>query len=239
MKGFSLLELMISLLLFMLLMMILMQQILHLRRMSTELFLGVDETLEMQWVTDFIRSRVRMVGYTPCRRIDHLEVFDARVNPNSLAMMTFHGEKLTLRRMHEQSFPILKQKNDQVFFTRHNQLSRKWPVMVADCYHAEVHDISTINSYSDADEVILSMPLQFTYEPPVYVGEWISESFFTRNVSFGKYALFYKNHHVDKLTSSIQKISMNLHEIQDYLYVHLVLEGHAQSWILKTRVRAL
>ena len=80
----------------------------------------------------------------------------------------------------------------------------------------------------------LKAPLRFTYEAPVYVGEWVVETFFIK-----KSALYYKNARVDALARCIHDFDVKLSANQDkkLIQLRLTLDG-GRVGVLDTMVRA-
>lgn len=234
--GFGLTELLISFFISTLLILILTQHLLSISRQHAEVHATLDKAMELQWVFDVIRDRVHHAGFTPCRRLDHLISTDTRDIPESLLPLEIDGEgrsKLWIRKMNEASITQARFKSNTMFFMDASmRLKPDRPILIADCTHAEVHEIERIESIRKGQLVYLRKPLVFNYEREVYVGEWMSESFFLKK------ALFYQQHRVDKLTSQIQSIVFELdhHTPHPKLSMQFILQdGTSNS--LEARVR--
>ena len=241
-QGIGLPELLVGFFLSTLLMTIMMQHVLHANQQSRMIFAVMEESFELQWLSDFIRSRVRSAGFTPCLRIDHLVGFDARVKPESLAAIEVNmapDTRLIIHRMSDQGMPILRQisPNELLIGTQAVRVGR--PVLIADCYHAEVHDVARVMKHDEGYVVTLNEPLVFHYASLAYLGEWVSESFFIRALADGSRALFYQLYRVDQLTARVHDFSAELKGVHAYTQVHLAfsLNDH-RTWNLDTVVRA-
>ncbi|MDF1684235.1 MAG: prepilin-type N-terminal cleavage/methylation domain-containing protein [Legionellaceae bacterium] len=237
--GFSLTELLVSFFISTLLILILTQHLLSVSRQHHHVHAVLDQAMELQWVLDVMRDRVHHAGFTPCRRLDHLLSTDTREYPESLLPIEINQDdptKLYLRKMSEAAFTQAMIKTSTELFIKKSDkfmsLSPERPILIADCTHAEVHDVESMAPVRGGHLVTLKKPLVFDYEPEVYVGEWLSESFYFKK------ALFYKQHRADKLTSQIKRIKfeLNHHTTYPILSMQFVLhDGTSDSF--ETRVR--
>ena len=233
-QGVGLPEVMISLLLSSFIMIVLMNQYLNLKQHYLYLQSAMDEAMELDWVVDFMRDSIRQAGFTPCSNMNYLVAVDQRDPHQVVSLSAFDiGSGLTIHRM-SPSFNLLLNKNSasQLVITRTHAISDDKPIMIADCYHAEVQNVMRVRNTSDRQVLTLASPLAFTYQSPVYVGEWLQERFYLRSPR----GLLYKRHHAEELSPLIKtmKLSQKMHEID----VHFdLLSG--RSLTFKTRVRAL
>jgi len=234
--GFGLTELLVSFFISTLLILILTQHLLSVSRQHHQVHATLDQAMELQWVFDVIRDRVHHAGFTPCRRLDHLVSIDTRDVPESLMPIELdqeHHAKLYLRKMNEAAITQASIKTNTVFFMNKSvSLKPDRPIIIADCTHAEVHDVERIEPTRGGHLVYLKKPLVFDYEPQVYVAEWMVEAFYFKK------ALFYQQHRADKLTSHIKSIFFELENHTSYpkLRMQFVLhDGTSDS--LEARVR--
>lgn len=234
--GFSLTELLVSFFISTLLILILTQHLLSVSRQHHQVHAALDQAMELQWVFDVIRDRVHHAGFTPCRRLDHLKNIDTRDVPESLLPIEIdqgNHAKLHLRKMNEAAVSQVHIKTNTVFFINKSvSLNPDRPILIADCMHAEVHDVEHIEPTRRGRLVYLKKPLVFGYEPQVYVGEWMSEAFYLKK------ALFYQQHRADKLTSHIKNIAFELDNDTAYpkLRMNFVLQDDTSN-SLEARVR--
>ncbi|MDF1827590.1 MAG: prepilin-type N-terminal cleavage/methylation domain-containing protein [Legionellaceae bacterium] len=236
--GFSLTELLVSFFISTLLILILIQHLLSVSRQHHHVHAALDQVMELQWVLDVMRDRIHHAGFTPCRRLDHLISIDTRERPESLLPVEISPNdptKLYLRNMNETALTKISIKtNTVIFMDKSASLKSDRPVLIADCTHAEVHDIASISAVRGGTLVTLKKPLVFEYDPEVYLGEWMSESFY-----FKQAALFYKQHRADKLTSQIKHIKfiINHHAAYPILSMQFVLrDGTSDSFDAKVRM---
>jgi len=235
--GFSLTELLVSFFISTLLILILTQHLLSMSRQHHHVHAALDQAMELQWVLDVMRDRVHHAGFTPCRRLDHLITTDTRDLPEPLFPIEISPNdpaKLYIRKMNETALTQISIKtNTMIFMDKSVSLKPDRPILIADCTHAEVHDITSIEAARGGKLVTLKKPLVFEYEPSVYVGEWMSESFYF------KHGFMYKQHRADKLTSQIKhiKFELNHHEAYPVLSMQFVLDnGTSDSFQARVRM---
>jgi hypothetical protein len=235
--GLGLLELMISLALSLWLLWVLVEQLVQVKREIIQVSASMNRSLELQWLTDLLRSRVRGAGYTPCVRVDHLLAVDTRSYPESLAAVEWQAQplsKCTLRRMGNAISPVLRQINSYEIVIKGPAVTLKRPIMIADCRHAEIHTQAELVTTPDGVHVLLAEPLQFNYQPPVYYAEWVTESFFMR-----ARALYYQHHRVDQLSTQVVDFNVEISTHDHHTWVKWLLHrDDGQEWPLVTRVRS-
>ena len=232
-RGFGLVELSISLLLSTMIMMLLVQQVIHIRRQYQQVETFIDESMGLAWASDLIRHSIRSAGFTPCLRLDHLTTA-AHQNFSPIEVSNSPNASITIRRMDERVARVLEQRSTSVLRVEPIPFQLKKTVLIADCKHAEVHELEKIKSTSSGMILTLKAPLRFTYEAPVYVGEWVVETFFIK-----KSALYYKNARVDALARCIHDFDVKLSANQDkkLIQLRLTLDG-GRVGVLDTMVRA-
>ena len=232
-RGFGLVELSISLLLSMVIITLLVQQVIHMRLQYQQIEAFVDESMDLAWVSDLIRHSIHSAGFTPCRRLDHL-ITDVRQNISPIEVVDSPDASLTIRRMNEHVARVLEQRSSTVLRVDTKAFQRNRAVLIADCQHAEVHMLDQIKSTSSGTVLTLKTPLRFSYESPVYVGEWMVETFFIKNS-----ALYYKNARVDVLSRRIHDFDVKLSEMLDKKFIQVRFKlDDARVWSLDAMVRA-
>ncbi len=241
--GWGLLELMLSLALSMLLLMVLVEQLIQTKRQTMQVAQAMQEMVELQWLSDVLRSRVRMAGFTPCRRIDHLIAIDTRTHPQSLAWFEWQTQptpQCTLRRMANSRRQVVRQINAHELVLDGPGVALHRSIMIADCVHAEVHQQTKLFAAPDGVHVLLHEPVRFTYVPPVYYAEWVSESFMIRPRAEGKPALWYKHHRADQLSQQVINFAVKVIMLGQHTWIDWrLMRDNSQWWSLVTRVRAV
>lgn len=204
-QGFTLLELMISLILSCLVMGLLFHQMTVLERQTDSIFSQINETLEYAWLSDFLRQRLQHAGYTHCRSLEALRLLDRRKLPKETSSLESAKDKLTLRSMHEEIAGI-RIVNKTTLLVNRRTFNLKYPVIIADCMRGEIHDLAQVIYYPNHTLLILQEELQYNFERDFYVGEWLTESFFIQHNQNKRQALFYKNHHTDEISPYIHSL---------------------------------
>ena len=234
--GIGLLELLISLALCTLLTGLLIDQIVRSRQQIQHLAHRMNQTMELQWLSDLLRSRVRTAGFTPCLRLDLLVTFDARQKPQSLAWFEWHADspRCILRRMGDEVRAVVV-RNPRELQLDGPAVPLNRPIMIADCTHAEVHRQAEIFVSAHGARVLLQHPLHYPFQPPIYYAEWVSETFFMREQAF-----YYRHHRSDKLSTHVVDFSVRLSTREAHTWLEWVLTlADGELWPLITRVRAV
>lgn len=230
-KGAGLTEMMIGLFLASLIMTALMNHYICVKRHYVHLQAAMDDAMELQLASDVLRNSIRQSGFTPCLRIDHLISLDHRSgHENIVAFET--GSELSINRMNPYFDSVLNIVSPtQVVATHENTIHAARAILIADCYHAEVILVTEINHRPTEQVITLNNPLIFTYQPPVYIGEWLHERYFIGPQG----GLFYKQNHAEELTSVITSMSAKY----DKTHIHLSLGMNDGRTIkLETKIRA-
>ena len=211
----------------MLLILILIQHLLSVTRQYQHTHAVLDEAVELQWVFDVIRARVRHAGFTPCMGLNHLERIDTRDSSNGLSALEVQsGEipKLLIQKMDETQFGLAEILTPTTLRVRAHFLKLNQPVMIADCKHAEVHSMQ-----QTGDILTLNQPLVFDYAPEVYVGAWVSEAFFFKQHR----GLFFQQHRVDYMAKA-DSIRFNLTQSK---VIMTLISKLGKQYILEARMR--
>lgn len=233
--GISLIELVISLSLSSCIMLMLLRHYLQITQHTKILNQEIVALEEEEWVTNLIRDRVKKAGFTPCLNIRHLESLDQRNGRMHLMpwIMEDNAERFTLQRMSSNFalvHTILAPKTLKVSLSY--QFNPNYPILIADCMHAEVVNLSSVIKTKDFQLLTLTNSLAFSYQAPVYIGEWIEESFFIKKGS----GLFYNYHHTDELTSMVKTMNFML-ESNKLLHITLGFEKQ-RTLKISTMMRA-
>jgi hypothetical protein len=223
-RGFTLLELTISCFLASVLMAFFMQQVFQFKRQSQVMHHQMNETMEIQWLIDFMRSRVYKAGFTPCRQLEDLIRIDTRAKPGTLRSIELNAKQdgFLLHHMDDDVLQIESQMNASTFRVHSTHIKKEHPVLVSDCYHAEVHTVAQVSHQGDDTVIVLKEPLIYDYPKPFYLGEWVTEAFFLRNIGDNK-ALFYQYHRVDQLMPHVRSFKVKLGKARSHFLLNLKL----------------
>ncbi|MBA2709738.1 MAG: hypothetical protein H0U57_03990 [Tatlockia sp.] len=237
--GFSLIELAVSLFAASLLITLIMQQFLICKRQFIQMQGRLQHLTEIEELSNFIRGSIRRAGFTPCGGISSLQTIDKRLGKRGLVAVE-NVTGLKINRMDEHFALLIKQVNPtQILVKTDEPFDKEKPIIVADCYHAEVQKISQARKTTAGTLLSLSQPLEFQYEAPVYIGEWIEESFFIKKNNQGENALFYEQNHVDELSSLVDNLSIELNTFKNKTIVEADLGAKLSQKIkIITEIRA-
>ena len=187
--------------------------------------------MELQLAADLIRDSIRQAGFTPCLSLNQLITVDQRDAHEGLSSIQT-GHELIIQRMGSE-FNVMLGRLDstRIVLTNDTIVRTDRPIILADCFHAEVQRVLDVHRSAEGQIVTLANPLAFTYQQPVYAGEWLRERFFIRALS----GLFYQRHHTDELSPLVKSLSVE--EKEHLTVVRLGLDVD-QSLTIEARVRA-
>jgi hypothetical protein len=206
--GFTIMEVLISLLLMSMIMTLMIH--VYLRNKSQFIYVqqALEQSLDLRWVHNLLTNSIRQAGFTPCIGVSHLQTVDRR-SQTALMPWVIRSQYIQLNHMSNQFTELKKiisptqlQLKDSQFITKSK------PLIIADCFHAEVFNIASID-YSNR-QVVLASPLIFAYSPSAYVGEWIEEVWSVKINKQGKKALYYGNKDKEELSTLIQTLQTNV-----------------------------
>jgi type II secretory pathway component PulJ len=170
----------------------------------------LEREIDVLTVIEAMRDSIRRAGFTPCLNIDQLTTYDTRTDKFLLPAITFdsHNSALKISRMSEQfsSVESLQQNSELSVHDRIGLKKKQW-ILIADCMHAEVHQVAEVTHHFQDTQITLERPLRFTYEKEIYVGEWIEEIFYIHKDDENS-ALYYQFHHTDELTNLVNSMKM-------------------------------
>ncbi len=211
-RGLGLTEIVIGIFLASIIMTALMQHYLKCKQQYKHSQKLLETAFELQLVSDLIRDSVRSAGFTPCLSINALKTIDRRSDKRNLTALEIISRKsqtLHSHRMSENFASILEFLDPRsLLVTSEADFLKQQTILIADCYHAEVQEILSMQKSATGTLLTVKKPLAFTYTNPVYVGEWLEEAFFVQKNRRNKLALFYQLDHTEELTSLVNHLTI-------------------------------
>lgn len=210
-KGFGLTEILVSLFLSSLIMSLLIQNYQTNRRQYHDMERSLELQMEVQWVREFIRDRIHQAGFTPCVGIDYLEVIDHRNTGHSIRSINFPDagdDSLRVNRMSHDFLSVQKVLSvAEVLVVQKPNWNLSHPVLIADCQHAEINEISRIEQGGHGVHILLKYPLYYDYQE-VTLGEWMEERWFIDTNRKGQKGLYYQ------VASHKEELSQKIHSLE-------------------------
>lgn len=239
-KGMGLIEILISLCLGSIMITALMHHYLSIKKYYFQAQSRLQVGYELQRVEDLVRHSVRQAGFTPCVSLNHLITLDRCDGQQNLQGVQASKKTLQVNRMSEHFNQVLNIIGPTKLLTSNaSTLHTQYPVLIADCYHAEVHRVTRITFHGQDQEITLSQPLAYTYQQPIYIGTWLQEIFYIRQKNEKNSALFYRLQHADQLTEEVQDMHVQIKNYPPYTLINLIFAlRNEQTVVLETRVRA-
>lgn len=225
--GISLLELLISLFLASSILTVLIQFYLSNKRQYTEAQAVLETNFDVQWVAGLLSDSIRRAGFTPCLGINQLTTKDMRFLGKSLQAVQSESlpqQSLKISRMSEVFAEIVAiQSPTELLLKEAVSYNKHHSLLIADCEHAEVHQILKVDKLARGIRITLDKPLQFSYVLPAYAGEWLEEQWFIKTNARGSKALYYKLVHSEELTPLIHSLQTHIQSFRGRQLIEIVL----------------
>ncbi|GGI80345.1 hypothetical protein [Legionella impletisoli] len=208
--GFSLTELLIGLFLSSVLILLLVNQFLSIKHHVRFINQAIEQDMELQLIKDLFRHSIHHAGFTPCLNLEQLVTADRTQNDQKLSALYIDANepRLQIQRMHESYQVIESILSEQTILTLAD-FKAKQQVLIADCYHAEVHQIRRVESYGATKRMTFEKPLLFNFKEPIYIGGWINEAYFIHR-NHHTSSLLYKQNHSEELSSLVHSMTVSL-----------------------------
>lgn len=226
-SGFGLVELMISLLLSSLIILGLTHHYLSVKRQYLDLNQHLEAAFDLNLVVDLLRDAVRKAGFTPCLSLDHLKGIDYQRNqglPVAIESLQSPDIGFKTHRMSDAFESIQAPLAAQTLLVHTLTFHAKDTLMIANCHRAEIHQIIQVHHQKEGQTLMLDHPLSFQDNQPLFLGEWLEESFLIQKNQKGMPSLFYDFHHVDELSADIKKLGFQQMNLKPHPLIHLTLE---------------
>jgi hypothetical protein len=165
---------------------------------------------------------VYKAGFTPCRQLDDLIRIDTRAKPGTLSSIELNAkqDRILLHHMDDDVLQIDSQMNANTFRVHSAHIKKEHPVLISDCYHAEVHTVKHVSHQGNDMIVVLKEPLIYDYPKVFYLGEWVTEAFFLRDIGSNN-GLFYQYHRVDQLMPEVQSFKVQLGKAHSHFLLNV------------------
>lgn len=195
----------------------------------------ITETYELHLVETLLRDHIRRAGFTPCMPInsllneDGLFAYQLQRRPPHLI-----ATALTLNRM-ENPMVIKWLDGDRLMLNQGAHIDKTKPYLIADCYHAELIQVKSTHLALDGVRLELVKPLRFDYVAPVYIGEWLNETFYVREKPHP--ALMVKGVLTEVLTPEVSALLVEEKKERQLLQLSLKMKT-AETHQIVAKVRA-
>lgn len=241
-SGIGLSEVLISLFLASLIMTTLIQLYVSNKRQYIEAQKLLGVSFDLQWISDLLSDSIRRAGFTPCLGIEQLKAMDRRSfkkNIPALIIAQNPEQLIQVNRMSESFTRVIDILSPtRLIVSDGNLFKELHPVLIADCEHAEIHQILRVDKLEKSYLVILTQPLMFSYTPSVYIGEWFEEKWFIKQSDKKKTALYYKLFHTEELTPLIHSLAIKKKHINEKELITIVMgldNNKAQQIVVAVR----
>ncbi len=222
-EGFSLIELLLSLLVLMLLTVIIMQYYCTHSQNYIKTKKSFNNFYDVVMIIEQMRASIRSAGFTPCVASNLLLSNDCELSL-PIQIINNNQQRLRISRM-DNNFTIVTSvlANNNIELDDSLDLHAHDLILITDCMHGELHTIQEVTNNSK--QLLLNKTLFFDYVAPIYIGKWITEDFFIQSTKSKHQALYYKYHKAEILSSNIDQMMVTItQKIKKILTVDLFKE---------------
>lgn len=225
--GMSISEVLISLFLASVIITMLIQFYLESKHQYLEIEKVLESGFDVQWVDDLLSDSIRRAGFTPCLGLDHLKVTDHRNYQNNIQALHIENtppQFIRVSRMNEHFAKLIKVEGPNTLLVQNPvSLNEKRPLLIADCTHAEIHVLASVNQQVNETRITLKKNLIHGYDASAYVGEFLEECWFIKKNVEGKNVFYYQLVKSEELTSLVHSLSAEKQFIQNKQFVEVTL----------------
>lgn len=236
-NGFGLIEAFLSIVIISIILSCLLNNYLLLKKQikrSTET-INIYENLD--FVKNLITTSIRSAGCTPCVNINRLVTWDHRFNNKLNAISFINNDKSWIKTSKmDENFTEAKVLNHNTILLYDNlKIDLKDSVIIADCFSAEIQNISNILFTKEGIKITFQNSLKFHYHKPVYIGLIIEEKYFINKTKYTDASLFYSAiNSVDELSADIRQMEISTLS-NDLFYLKLISEFVSLDVAVKAR----
>lgn len=211
-RGFSLTEILISLSITSIVIAVLLQLYTSTKHQYLEIARLLENNYEIQWVRALLSDSIRKAGFTPCLALDQLEVKDRRTHAQPVASVLWANAPeafIQTQSMSENFTTVLGIENSrQLRLASTNSIHSQQPIILADCFHAEIHDPQSLFNAKDTVLLTLAQPLAYSYIEPIYIGQWVQEKWFIKKQATGRASLYYRRSKNEELSPLVSRMEV-------------------------------
>ena len=226
-SGMSITEVLISLFIASIIMTTLTQLYLSNKRQYSEAQKVLAASFDLQWVSDLLSDSIRRAGFTPCLGIDQLESIDRRDYKRTLQGLKMEQAPRQLIQINRMSEYFTQVNNIQgptrLIVSNRIIFKELHPVLIADCDHAEVQEILSVDKIARGYLLTLAKPLVYSYPTKAYIGEWFEEQWFIKPNAKKENTLHYKLFQTEELTSLVHSLQIKKKLIHDKTLVEIIM----------------
>lgn len=212
MKGFSLMELIIALFITSLLLSLVSEELWFNKFQFKKIMNLLEERLDLSLAEHLMKRSIRNAGYTACLGIETLNSYDSRTGKENLKAVEIQTGRLIIQHMDSNFIEVERIENQNKILIKNKKfvLKPERPLILVDCYQAEIHQIGQIQKASEGLMIILKKPLRFNFDKPFYLAHWLEENYFIQKNKFHEKALFYKLDKAEELSKNIKNVKAKM-----------------------------
>ena len=161
--------------------MVLLNQVILTKKQEQMTTHALAKAYDLNMVSELMKTSIRQAGYTPCAAIGQLIGYDHTSSgaiPDAVTVDVPSHDGFTVYHMGAPLVHVLEIiPPSQIRLIPRHVFSKEDTLLIADCFHAEVVDLSSVRSDRGDTLLTLKHHLKFSYTPPTYIGLWQSRHF--------------------------------------------------------------
>ncbi|MGL6030329.1 MAG: PilW family protein [Legionella sp.] len=231
-RGLALSELLISLFISSLLMSTMIGCYISHKRQYVQIKQQLEAHFELSLVKELLTHSIRRAGFTPCLNINYLDSYDRRTNSREIRALSLNRKDaiLAVNRMNEVFDELLTTSTaQQLIISSHHRLKENHPMIIADCTHAEIHQVTRVVQLKNSQIISLARPLLFDYDESAAVGAWLEERWFIKSNHTQGNRLYYQQLQTEELTSLVHSLELKEQQIGERLLIDVSLGTSQQE----------
>lgn len=231
-RGLALSELLISLFISTLLMSTMIGCYISHKRHYVQIKQQLEAHFELSLVKELLTNSIRRAGFTPCLNINYLDSHDRRTNSREIRALSLKRKDavLAVSRMNEVFNELLTTPTaQQLIISSHHRLKENHPIIIADCSHAEIHQVSRVVQLKNSQVISLARPLLFDYDESAAVGAWLEERWFIKPNRGQSSSLYYQQLQAEELTALVHSLELKEQQIGESLLIDVSLGTSEQQ----------
>lgn len=222
--GFSLSEILVCLLLVGILFSGLLQQYLQVYRQDKFLQNNIEQSFDLQYLSELLRASIRNAGFTPCANLNSLQT------ANLVAFKQLNAGFEVIRMSENyKTFSSLVDEIQLPISFKHNKSNK---ILISDCFHAEVLNYTLLTKDMKTITIKLNNPPIFRYVAPIYIGEMLREKFYLKGGD-----IYFTDNRASKLISGVRQFFSTI-DIDKIVQITIIFNQlHPQTLYARMRSR--
>jgi hypothetical protein len=199
-------------------------------------------------VASFFRTEIRKSGFSPCRNLSNIQVYDTAKNSTidvgKLIRLSNDNDlpniivKYSKPNSHVLSIKAMDFKYNQVLsnvdaytikVSKDYILKPSDKILIADCFHAEINQVRNIKLNSSHQLVSMYYPLIHDFNDKTYIGSFFQSYLYIRKNPNNEWALYYKTNVSEEISSNINMLFARQEDYEQGRLLNIFLKNKTKK----------